>query len=609
MTTAPSTIVHGPLRERSDADLVDSARLGDDAAYAVLWERHARSARSAARAVSPTHDPDDLVSEAFASILSAIRKGGGPREGFRPYLFATIRNIAASWGRRTTETPLDDLDERAAESSVEFAELVADRSVLAQAFRELPARWRTLLWYLEVEGMKPREIAPLLGMSPNAVSALAYRAREGFKVAWLKAHISDPARPEECRWVCELVVSSDRNATKRAERRRLDEHLSRCQACRIVTADIDHVAQKLRVVLLPLVLGGAGALAYTADATPAMASEASGAPSGGNSASGSGEGAGGASGGGAGVASTGTAALRAGVAILAGSGLAVALAVGAVQMLGTPWGVPDAEPRGVTGQTDVPPLIEAPAITLPRPIADDPPSTDSPSTHTPPLAAPPSSETVTPTPTPVPAPRPTPVPTPTPRPTVPVQSSPALLDDPGDLDAAILAPIAGTGVAGASVTLLDETGAELAMTRVDPSGRFAATIPADRLREGMSVRAVQTVPGQKPSQPSAAIGPFALPTPALALPDGQLDGVLSDVDGDGQLDDLVVELNGLSGLWVEVAVDGEWTGNLHELAGEPLQRVVHDLAPGTHVLTARYIDPLTGREGRLVDFSVLAIEG
>ncbi|MBW9095004.1 sigma-70 family RNA polymerase sigma factor, partial [Microbacterium jejuense] len=288
MTTPTRAVADGPSRERSDEELVAAARAGDDAAYAVLWERHVASGRNAARAVSPNVDPDDIVSEAFTSILSAIRKGGGPQDGFRPYLFATIRNVAASWGRRTQETPLDDLDERAADSAAEFAELVADRSVLAQAFRELPARWRELLWYVEVEGMKPREIAPLLGMSANAVSALAYRAREGFKQAWLQAHISDPARPAECRWVCELLIASEKKPVKRGDRRRLDAHLQECQACRIVAADLEHVSQKLRVVLLPLVLGGAGALAYTSDAAPAAASVVAGSPSGGGGASGSG---------------------------------------------------------------------------------------------------------------------------------------------------------------------------------------------------------------------------------------------------------------------------------------------------------------------------------
>ena len=42
-----------------------------------------------------------------------------------------------------------------------------------------------VLWHTEVEGQRPAEVAPLLGMSPNSVSALAYRAREGLRQAFV----------------------------------------------------------------------------------------------------------------------------------------------------------------------------------------------------------------------------------------------------------------------------------------------------------------------------------------------------------------------------------------------------------------------------------------
>lgn len=621
MTIPHSAVADGPLSARSDEDLVAAARGGDDAAYAVLWERHAASARSAARAVSPQVDPDDLVSEAFTSILSAIRKGGGPQDGFRPYLFATIRNIAASWGRRPAETPLDDLDERAADSAAEFAELVADRSVLAQAFRELPARWRTLLWYIEVEGMKPREVAPLLGMSANAVSALAYRAREGFKQAWLQAHISDPARPAECRWVCELLVASERKAVARGDRRRLDEHLRTCQACRIVAADLEHVAQKLRVVLLPLVLGGAGALAYTADATTAVAAVAAGSPTGGGGASGSGEmGAGGASGGGAGVGSAGTSALP--VVGIAASVVAVAaVAVGAIVFAAAPWGAPTGGAPVVVNapaETDAsadaaappdPPVTEA-VETAPAPESADVPD---PGSADVPLPAPaprlPSESSPAPQPAPAPAPAPSEVPTPTPAPAptptptpttpAPAQSATPALDAPRDLAAAVPAPITGTGAAGATVTLRDEAGVILVTVTAGADGRFSAVVPGDLLHAGMTVRAVQTRPGESASEPSAPVGPFALPVPVVTASDGSLDARLEDADFDGRADDLFLLLSGQRGQTVAVSIDGVWTGNLHVLTGLPLRRVVYDVAAGEHVVAIRYVDPTTGGEGRI----------
>ena len=49
-----------------------------------------------------------------------------------------------------------------------------------------------VLWHTEVEQQKPADIAPLLGMSANSVSALAYRAREGLRQAFLSQHAADP---------------------------------------------------------------------------------------------------------------------------------------------------------------------------------------------------------------------------------------------------------------------------------------------------------------------------------------------------------------------------------------------------------------------------------
>lgn len=616
MTTPTSAVFDGEVREPSDEQLVGAARAGDDAAYARLWERHVASGRNAARAVSPNVDPDDLVSEAFTSILSAIRKGGGPQDGFRPYLFATIRNVAASWGRRTVETPLDDLDERAADSTAEFAELVADRSVLAQAFRELPARWRTLLWYIEVEGMKPREVAPLLGMTPNAVSALAYRAREGFKQAWLQAHISDPARPAECRWVCELLVASERKPVRRGDRRRLDAHLRDCQACRIVAADLEQVSQRLRLVLLPLVLGGAGALAYTADATPAMAAAAVGASTGGGGASLSGGNGAGGAGGGGGGAGGGGAAVVPGVVVAGGAAVVAAAAVTAVVFALAPWNAP-AAPAGppaageqvVQDGTDAaaPPAeapeapaaqaVEPPAVTPVEPPADPSPRTFAPAPSPAPAPNP------APAPQPEPSPQPQPEPSPEPEPE-PAPTATPTLDAPADLSAAVPAPVEGAGEPGAAVRLIDETGATLAEAVVGPDGRFAAALPGDLLRAGMTVRAVQTAPDLRPSEPSAAVGPFALPAPVVTAEDGTLDARLQDADSDGSADDLFLLLDGEPGRTVAVSIDGAWTGNLHQLTGTPLRRVVYDITAGDHVIGIRYVDPATGREGRVATFGL-----
>src|SRR5689334_10043593 len=110
-----------PASARSDADLVLRTRSGDPDAFAQLWRRHYASGITVARSITSTFDADDLVQEAFARIYQAIQKGGGPTGSFRAYLFTSIRNTAAGWGRARREAPIDELDTVADPSSTEQA--------------------------------------------------------------------------------------------------------------------------------------------------------------------------------------------------------------------------------------------------------------------------------------------------------------------------------------------------------------------------------------------------------------------------------------------------------------------------------------------------------
>ena len=124
-----------------------------------------------------------------------LQGGGGPDVAFRAYLLTAVRRlhvdrIRAGQRLQTTDdlTPFDP--------GVPFRDTAVagfESGAAAKAFASLPERWQLVLWHPEVEGQKPADIAPLLGMSANSVSALAYRAREGLRQAFLTMHISDIA--------------------------------------------------------------------------------------------------------------------------------------------------------------------------------------------------------------------------------------------------------------------------------------------------------------------------------------------------------------------------------------------------------------------------------
>ncbi|WES62708.1 sigma-70 family RNA polymerase sigma factor [Microbacter sp. GSS18] len=265
-----------PTAALGDADLVLRTRSGDADAFAELWRRHYRSGIAVARSVTSSLDPDDLVQESYTRIYQSLQSGGGPTGSFRAYLFTSIRNTAATWGRARQETAIDAIDAMEDPSTSDQATAEAlDRSLTNQAFRSLPTRWQEVLWYTEIEQMKPAEVAPLLGMKASAVSQLALRAREGLREAWVQAHLRSVEDGSPCQWTIERLGSYARSNISRRDRRKIEEHLADCARCTIVAGEAEEVSNRLALVLLPLTVGIAGTAGYLASlqggAVPTMA--------------------------------------------------------------------------------------------------------------------------------------------------------------------------------------------------------------------------------------------------------------------------------------------------------------------------------------------------
>lgn len=244
------------LAELSDASLVNLVRDGNDRAYSVLWERHRQAAQTAARGIAK-HDPEDMAQEAFARILQAIRNGAGPTEGFRPYLYATLRTISMAWSVK--DPSMFSLDEQidSLQDGTNLADVSADRSMTVRAFTALPKEWRTVLWYTEVEGMTPAEVAPILGMTAGSVAALSFRARNGLRESWLQTHnaIASPEAPDDCQWAHRHFASYLRDSISARRAERLQNHLVDCFPCSTSFAELSEVNGSLRGLLLPLFLG------------------------------------------------------------------------------------------------------------------------------------------------------------------------------------------------------------------------------------------------------------------------------------------------------------------------------------------------------------------
>lgn len=213
--------------------LVDLVRRGDLAAFSELYESHLAVAGYVARAETDNaSDADDVVAEAFASVLEALLAGKGPRESFQAYLTTTVRRMAhrrnvrsrrnatLGYGSAMDDLVLDD------NSTIRAFEA----TVLMRAFRSLPTRWQAVLWCVEVEGLKPAATGRVMELSPNGVSSLLIRAREGLRQAYLQEHVAQTP-DDPCIDYSRHFGKYVRNAVRKAARQRIASHVVACARC------------------------------------------------------------------------------------------------------------------------------------------------------------------------------------------------------------------------------------------------------------------------------------------------------------------------------------------------------------------------------------------
>jgi RNA polymerase sigma factor (sigma-70 family) len=251
----------GPDQDPPDKELIDRVREGDLEAFDPLYRRHRGSALRHARYLTRSEAAaEDLSAESFTRVLYAIRNGNGPTEAFRPYLLTAMRNVARDWAdgdRRTLLVP-DPVDIAPPEPEQDPVIAALERSLAGQAFMALPERWQTVLWHTEVEQEGPAQIAPQLGIDAAAVAALAYRAREGLKQAYLQAHISEIGSPA-CRPFAERLGSHTRGKLRGREAAKVRHHLRHCSECVGLYAMLKYVNANIHVLVGPAVVGAAAA--------------------------------------------------------------------------------------------------------------------------------------------------------------------------------------------------------------------------------------------------------------------------------------------------------------------------------------------------------------
>ncbi|GAB3880977.1 sigma-70 family RNA polymerase sigma factor [Terrabacter terrigena] len=246
-----------------DATLLARSRDGSAEAFGELWRRHLPAAYAVANRHRGRSAPEDVVAEAAARVLGLIREGRGPHENFRAYFLSAVRTVAIDQGRRELRlvpTEDDDLEGLAPALPDLLAGLAVDEEGLAlvrTAFAGLPERDQRILWHTTVEGAAPRNVAPALGMTANAVSARAMRAREALRANYLDARAARElagADSDECRWTVTHLGAFVRGRLPKRQTERAQAHVAGCPHAAALAADLRVIHDGFPALVVPVVL-------------------------------------------------------------------------------------------------------------------------------------------------------------------------------------------------------------------------------------------------------------------------------------------------------------------------------------------------------------------
>lgn len=181
--------------ETSDAVLLDKAARGDEAAFGVLYARHAHALyRFAARLLMDASAAEDITHDCFLGLIKQPENFNSTCGALRTYLYGAARNLAMKRFRRqgseiSLDETINDIYQTDARATP-LEQLLSDElsQTVQEAIAMLPPLQREALILFEYEELPLAEIAAIVGVEVGTVKARLHRARHRLRVL-LQAYI------------------------------------------------------------------------------------------------------------------------------------------------------------------------------------------------------------------------------------------------------------------------------------------------------------------------------------------------------------------------------------------------------------------------------------
>lgn len=160
--------------------LLQRAYTFNEQALAEIYDRYSPGLyRYAMRLLGDAGLAEECVSETFSRFLGVLRRGKGPKNFLKAYLYRTAHNWVSDHYRRKPpdSIPLDpDLRSDGALEPLEVITQEIERRQIRAALAALTPEQRQAVALKYLEGWKNEQIAQSMGKSVGAVKALQRRA-------------------------------------------------------------------------------------------------------------------------------------------------------------------------------------------------------------------------------------------------------------------------------------------------------------------------------------------------------------------------------------------------------------------------------------------------
>ena len=171
--------------EDSQAAQIEGARKFDRRVLEQIYDAYSPALfRYAYRLLGRQDAAEEVLSETFTRFLEALRRGKGPKQHLRAYLFRIVHNICTDTYRR--QPPLEDqledeIKDQSMSSPQERAEETIELQNIRSALFRLTPEQRQVIVLRFFEGWDNDEVAVVLGKPIGAVKALQHRALASLK--------------------------------------------------------------------------------------------------------------------------------------------------------------------------------------------------------------------------------------------------------------------------------------------------------------------------------------------------------------------------------------------------------------------------------------------